>query len=149
MNFIKRVRWAYLLLALFLIAAGVCLAVWPTISMDLACMAVGIAAALFGLLKIVVYFVRHVDSMVEQYDFSTGLQCIAAGVFLVSHPGEILKMIPQALAVCMLCDSVFKLQVAIDAKRLGSGAWFLMLLGVLVVAVWGVCLMLQPFGLDQ
>lgn len=148
MNFLKRVRWAYFLLSVALIAAGVCLAVWPAISMDVACMAAGIGAMVYGLIKIVIYFVRHVEHMVEQYDFSMGLLCIAAGAFLVIHPGKIVEMVPQVVAVYMICDCVFKLQVSLDAKRLGSGAWFLMLLVTLVVAVWGVCLLLQPFGLD-
>lgn len=149
MKFLKRVRWVYLLLSLFLAAAGVALLVWPTITMDAACMALGVGTVIFGLLKIVVYFVRPVEHMVEQYDFSAGLLCMAAGVFLVIHPGEVLKLIPMVLAVYMLADCVFKLQVSFDAKRLGSGAWWLMLLVVLVVIGWGLCLLLQPFGLDK
>ena len=149
MKFLKRVRWAYLLLSMFLIGIGVCLMMWPELSTDMACMIVGGGAMLFGLVKIVFYFVRQVNAMVEQYDFSTGLLSIAAGAVLLIHPDEMLRLLPQVLAVCMLVDCVFKLQVVLDAKRLGSVLWFLQLLVVLICVGWGVCLLLQPFGLDK
>lgn len=148
MKFFRRVRWAYLLLSLFLIGIGVCLFMWPEISMNMMVMAAGGAAMLFGLIKIIVYFVRQVNAMVEQYDFSTGLLSIAAGAVLLVQPAELLQLLPQVLAVCMLCDCVFKLQVALDAKRLGSSVWFLQLFVLLICVAWGVCLLLQPFGLD-
>lgn len=149
MKFIKRVRWAYLLLSMFLIAMGVCLLIWPDLSSSMACMIVGGAAILFGLAKIIIYFVRQVSSMVEQYDFSAGVLCIAGGAFLLVQPDELLRLLPQVLAIYMLCDCVFKLQVVLDAKRLGSSVWFLQLLAVMICVAWGVCLLLQPFGLDK
>lgn len=149
MKFIKRIRWAYLLLSVFLIGMGVCLVMWPELSTDMACMIVGGGAMLFGLVKIVFYFVRQVNAMVEQYDFSIGLLSIAAGAVLLIHPEEMLRLLPQVLAVCMLVDCVFKLQVVLDAKRLGSALWFMQLLAVMICIGWGVCLLLQPFGLDK
>ena len=148
MEFIKRVRWAYLLLSLFLIGIGVILFMMPEISMNLVVMIVGGGAMLFGLLKIIVYFVRQVASMVEQYDFSVGVLSIAMGAILLVQPSELLRLLPQVVALCMVIDCVFKMQVALDAKRLGSGAWFLQLFMVLICTVWGVFLLLQPFGLD-
>lgn len=148
MKFLKRVRWAYLLLSIFLIGIGVCLFLWSEVSMNMACMIVGGGAMLYGLAKIIVYFVRQVSSMVEQYDFSAGVLFIAAGAVLLVQPDELLRLLPQVLAIYMLCDCVFKLQVALDAKRLGSSVWFLQLFAVMICIAWGVCLLLQPFGLD-
>lgn len=148
MNFFKRIRWVYLLLSLVLIAAGVCLIMMPELSMETACMAAGIATIVYGFLKIVIYFVREVEQMVEQYDFSVGLLCIGAGALLVLHPGDVLRLIPQVVSFYIMGDCIFKLQVSLDAKRLGSFAWFLMLLTTLLVGAWGACLLLQPLGLD-
>ena len=149
MKFLKRVRWAYLLLSIFLIAAGVCMVMWTNITDNMICMMVGGGAMLFGLAKIIIYFVRQVNAVGEQYDFSTGVLCIAAGAVLLVQPQELLRLLPQVLAVYMLCDCVFKVQIALDAKRLGSAAWFLQLFVVLICVGWGVCLLLQPFGLDD
>lgn len=148
MKMLKRIRWAYLVLSIFLIAIGVCLLAWPDVSLNLACCILGGGAMLFGLAKIVIYFVRHVEAMVEQYDFSTGVLCIAGGAALLMQPAQLLQLLPQALAAYMLIDCVFKIQVVLDAKRLGSGAWIFELLLVLICIVGGVCVLIQPFGLD-
>ena len=60
-----------------------------------------------------------------------------------------MSMIPQVLGVYMLIDCVFKLQIALDAKRLGSGGWWLSLLVTLVCIIWGLMLVWQPFGLEK
>lgn len=148
MKLMKRVRWTYLLLSLFLIGIGVCLLVWPEVSVNMACMIAGGGAIVYGLAKIIIYFVRQVNSMVEQYDFSTGILCIIGGAGLLVQPAELLSLLPQVLAICMLCDCIFKLQVVLDAKRLGNGAWFLQLFVLLICIAWGACLLVQPFGLD-
>lgn len=149
MKMLKRVRWVYLLLALFLIGMGVCLLIWPTVSMNLVCMITGGGAVLVGFAKIVVYGVRQVNAMIEQYDFAFGVLCVIGGVILLIQPEQLLELLPQVLACCILWDCVFKLQVALDAKRLGNGLWFLQLLAVLICVVWGVCLLVQPFGLKE
>lgn len=148
MKVLKRIRWTYLMLSVFLFAIGVCLFMWPEVSMDMACMIAGGGAVVYGLAKIVIYFVRQVNSMVEQYDFSAGVLCIVGGAILLVQPAELLNLLPQVLAAYMLGDCVFKFQVVLDAKRLGNSAWFLQFFGVLVCAAWGVCLLAQPFGLD-
>lgn len=148
MNFLKRIRWTYLLLSLFLVGIGVCLLVWPEVSLNMACMITGGGAVVYGLLKIIIYFVRQVNSMVEHYDFSTGVLCILGGAGLLIQPVELINLLPQVLAICMLVDCIFKMQVVLDAKRLYNGAWFLELFVLAICAGWGVCLILQPFGLD-
>lgn len=149
MKMLKRIRWAYLVLSIFLIAIGACLLAWPEVSLNLACCILGGGAMLFGLAKIVIYFVRRVEAMVEQYDFSTGVLCIAGGAALLMQPAQLLQLLPQALAAYMLIDCVFKIQVVLDAKRLGSGVWIFQLLLVLICIVGGVCVLIQPFGLDK
>lgn len=148
MQLLKRIRWAYLLLSLFLVGMGVCLLMWPEVSMNMACMIAGGGAVVFGLAKIIIYFVREIHAMVEQYDFAFGVLSIVGGAVLLIQPDELMQLIPQVLAICLMIDSVYKLQVALDAKRLGSGGWFLQLFAVLICVIWGVCLLIQPFGLD-
>ena len=148
MKVLKRIRWTYLLLAFFLVGLGVCLFMWPEVSMDMACMITGGGAVLYGLAKIVVYFVREINAMIERYDFSSGVLCVIGGSLLLVQPAELQNLLPQVLAAYMLGDSIFKIQVAFDAKRLGNAAWFLQLFFVLICVAWGAALLVQPFGLD-
>lgn len=149
MQLLKRVKWVYVLLSLFLIGLGVCLFLWPDIPSVTICCAVGGGAVLFGIVKIVFYFLRELEEMDEHYDFAIGAMCVIAGAILLVHPASVLELIPQVLGVCMLIDSMFKLQIALDAKRLGNKGWWLGLLITLLCIVWGCLLIWQPFGLER
>lgn len=149
MQLLKRIKWVYMLLSLFLIGLGVCLFVWPNIPSVTICCAVGAGAVLFGIVKIVLYFLRELEAMTEQYDFAIGAMCVIAGAVLLVHPAAVLALIPQVLGFYMLIDCVFKLQIALDAKRLGNKGWWMSLAVTLVCILWGCLLVWQPFGLEK
>lgn len=149
MQLLKRVKWVYVVLSVFLMALGVCLFLWPDIPAVTICCAIGGGAVVLGIVKIVLYFLRDIQAVGEQNDFAIGAMCVIAGAVLLIHPAAILSAVPQVLGVYMLIDCVFKLQIALDAKRLGSGGWWLSLVVTLVCIVWGLLLIWQPFGLDR
>ena len=149
MQLLKRVKWVYVLLSLFLIGVGVCLCLWPDIPSVTICCAIGGGAVLFGIVKIVLYFLHDIEQVGEQNDFAIGAICVIAGAILLIHPGAVLAMIPQVLGVYMLADSMFKLQITLDAKRLDNKGWWLALVITLICIVWGCLLIWQPFGLDR
>lgn len=144
MQLLKRVKWVYVLLSVFLMALGVCLFLFPDISFVVMCCAIGGGAVVLGIVKIVLYFLREVEAVGEQNDFAIGAMCVIAGAVLLIHPTAILNMVPQVLGVYMLIDCVFKLQIALDAKRLGSKGWWLSLVVTLICIVWGLLLVWQP-----
>jgi len=148
MQLLKRVKWVYVLLSVFLMALGVCLFLWPDIPAVTICCAIGGGAVVFGIVKIVLYFLRDIETVGEQFDFAIGAMCVIAGAVLLIHPAAVLLMIPQVLGVYMLIDCVFKLQIALDAKRLSNGGWWLSLVVTLICIVWGLMLVFQPFGLE-
>ena len=149
MQLLKRVKWVYVLLSLFLIGVGVCLCLWPDIPSVTICCAIGGGAVLFGIVKIVLYFLHDIEQVGEQNDFAIGAICVIAGAILLIHPGAVLAMIPQVLGVYMLADSMFKLQIALDARRLENKGWWVALVITLVCILWGCLLIWQPFGLDR
>lgn len=53
---------------------------------------------------------------------------------------------PAILGVFVLVDGVFKLQTAVDAKRFGLSNWWLILLGSLICALFGMLLIIDPFS---
>lgn len=148
MGLLKRVKWVYVLLSVFLAGMGICLFVWPDIPAVTICCAIGGGAVVLGIVKIVLYFLREVEAVGEQNDFAVGAMCVIAGAVLLIHPAAVLAMIPQVLGVYMLIDCVFKLQIALDAKRLQNGGWWLSLLVTVICIVWGLLLIWQPFGLS-
>lgn len=149
MKLLKRVRWVYLLLSVFLMTIGICLIAWPKVSISMVCYIVGGGLIVFGLMKLVGYFVRELETMVEQYDFAVGVLSVVGGCVLIVQPDQLLVLLPQVLGIYMLVDCIFKMQVALDAKRLYNSLWYLMPLVILLCALWGLCLIFKPFGLGE
>lgn len=149
MQLLKRVKWVYVLLSVFLMGLGACLFLWPDIPAVAICCAIGGGAVVFGIVKIVLYVLREVGTVGEQFDFAIGAMCVIAGAILLIHPEAILSMIPQVLGVYMLIDCVFKLQITLDAKRLGNRGWWLSLAVTIICIVWGLLIIWRPFGLED
>ena len=93
MQLLKRVKWVYVLLSLFLIGVGVCLCLWPDIPSVTICCAIGGGAVLFGIVKIVLYFLNDIEQVGEQNDFAIGAICVIAGAILLIHPGAVLATV--------------------------------------------------------
>ena len=128
MRVFKRIKWAYLLVSVFFIALGVLLVLRPDTSMIYFCRFLGGVAVLFGLARIIGYFVRELDGVGLRYDFATGAFAIVAGAFMLWRAPEVGGVMDVVIGLFILVDCVFKLQVAMDSKRMGARSWWVTLL---------------------
>lgn len=136
-------KWSYIGLSVFLIALGLCAVIWPNIGMATVCVAIGAGAVLFGVIRIIVYFMREVRGVAVSYDFSIGLLALIAGVILLIHPQSVLDFLQVVIGVYLLLDSVFKLQTALDSKRIGMTGWWVPLIFTVICLVLGVLMVLK------
>ena len=97
-----------------------------------------------------------------------GLACIAAGIFLLAaygglptgFIGEFLRealrwgfglgaflfpFVFIAMGILILADALFKIRIAMDARRFGIGAWWLILILAFLTAVAGLLLVFRPW----
>ncbi len=137
------IKWAYVGISVFLLALGVCALVWPEITAGTVCIAIGIAAILFGIVKLIAYFLREVKGIGLNYDLSIGVLGIAAGIFLLVGKDRVIDLLQIVIGIYLVVDSVFKLQTSVDAKRLGVGGWWVSLILSLACAAFGVVLALR------
>ena len=72
MRILKRIKWAYLLISVFFIALGVLLVAKPELSMTYFCRFLGGVAILFGVIRVIGYFLREMEGVGLRYDFATG-----------------------------------------------------------------------------
>ena len=128
MKIFKRIKWSYVVLSVMFLLLGIYLVVNPETSLIMICRILGAAMAVFGVMKIVLYFIREVEGVDIRFDFAVGLFCIILGV---------------------LMDSVFKLQVAVDSRRMGAHSWWVTLVCTVVCLVLGILLVFNPFDGKQ
>ncbi len=143
MNLTKKSVGAYIAMAVVLLALGICFIAWPSASAQTVCSLAGAAVALFGMVKLIGYFVRKRSGLELQFDFALGIIALVLGLTVIAFAGNIVRAIPVFLGIFILVDGVFKLQTAFDAKRYGLPGWWVILAGAAVVCTVGLVLILR------
>ena len=100
---------------------------------------------LFGAVKLVGYFSKDLFRLAFQYDLGFGLLLIALGALVLTRPGGVLDFIFIALGVAILADGLFKVQIAVDARRFGIPTWWLTLVLAIAAGAVGLALVFRPW----
>ena len=149
MNVFKRIKWTYVLLSVFFLVLGLLLVCNPGTSMVTICRILGGIALAFGVVKIVLYFVRDIEGVAVRYDFAVGAFTIIVGALLLWRAPTMVGILSVVIGLFILVDCVFKLQVAIDSRRMGASSWWVTLLFTCVCMVMGFLLVFDPFSGQQ
>lgn len=128
--------------AIMLIALGAAAIAWTTLSLNTLCIIIGSAAVAFGIIMIIVYSITPVMDVGKSGILSIGMLCVVIGAILLIRPKELLGFIQVIAGLLLILDSVFKIQAAIDAKRLELGGWWTLLLMSLLALAMGIVMVL-------
>ena len=123
---------------------GVVLFVWPGVSVAVIGELLGIGMIVFGAVKVAGYLSRDLFRLAFQYDLAFGVLLIALGIVTLTHPGETIGFLCVVYGILVLSDGLFKVQIAVDAKRFGIDRWWAILLAAACAGVLGVLLVLRP-----
>lgn len=138
-------KTGYIIMSLVFCAAGVLFIVKPGLSANLIGRALGAAMILFGAVKLVGYCSRDLYRLAFQYDLGFGLLLIALGVLVLIRPAGVLDFLFTALGVAVLTDGLYKVQIAVDAKRFGISTWWLTLALAAAAGAVGLALVFRPW----
>lgn len=138
-------KTGYIVMSLVFCAAGVLFIAKPELSATAISRALGAAMIVFGAVKLVGYFSRDLFRLAFQYDLGFGLLLIALGVLVLTRPQRTLDFLFIALGVAILADGLFKVQIAVDAKRFGISAWWLTLVLAIAAGAVGLALVFRPW----
>ena len=145
MRFIKRAKAAYISTCAAIAVIGLILILFPEISMLAVCYMLGIAAIVFGIVKITGYFSADPYGLAFQFDFAFGIIAILLGLVVIIHPGNIMALVPVIMGIYFMIDGIMKIQTAVDAKRFGVKSWWLILVSAIVTGGIGILLLVNPF----
>lgn len=133
-------KTGYIVMSVVFCVVGILFIVLPARSAVMIGRVLGAAMAVFGVVKLVGYFSRDLYRLAFQYDLEFGILLITLGVIVLLRTNGVMDFIGIASGVAILADGLFKIQIAIDARRFGIRDWWLIL--VLAVAAGGVGLLL-------
>lgn len=148
-NLLSNLRINLLCLSVVYIAIGAVLLIFPQVSIESLCGALGVAAIILGVISAAIYFIRKSFREPNRYGFSIGIACILFGLFAVIRSEELAVAFTQVLAICMIADSVLKLQFSMDLFRLNAKLWWVVLAVAAIMAGLTLTALLDPFGDPQ
>lgn len=131
------------------VVLGVLLLAVPQISLVTICGVLGVALVVAGAVSALAYFLRRQYETPGHFGFAVGAACVLLGVFALLRTGQVAFAFSQILAVCVVGDSLVKLQYATDLLRLRRRYWFVVLAGALALAALALVALADPFGQDS
>ena len=138
-------KTGYIVMSLVFCAGGVLFIAAPGVSAAAIGRAVGAAMILFGAVKLVGYFSKDLFRLAFQYDLGFGLLLIALGALVLARPAGALDFLFTALGFAVLTDGLYKVQIAVDARRFGISVWWLTLALAGAAGAVGLALVFRPW----
>lgn len=142
---LKSIRNSLVTTSILYIIAGVLLVMFPATALNTVCTLIGIVTLAYGAVRIVSYF-KDGGLYSNRFDLFIGVILAVAGVFLVACPQFVVSLIPIALGIYILVDSFTAAKKALDMKALGFDKWWFSFTLALVLAVFGLIMVFNPFG---
>ncbi|MDE6387438.1 MAG: DUF308 domain-containing protein [Lachnospiraceae bacterium] len=145
-NILKRLKTNVVISAVLCILLGIVLVVWPDISMQIACTAIGAVLLVGGIVRLVQYFVVRDGSMYAQMNLIMGIVLTVVGVWIVLKPDKVLAIIPIIIGIVIVIHGLNNLQQAVSlCKEKYDKWWVALILGLLTVG-FGILLICRPFA---
>ncbi len=140
----KAAKIGYIILSVLYCVLGILLITMPELSITALGILLGIGMIVFGIVKIVGYFSKDLFRLAFQYDLAFGGLLIALGIIVLVHPEHLLSFFCIVMGIAVLCDGLFKIQIAIDSKPFGIRTWWVILAFAIITVAAGILLIIRP-----
>lgn len=130
----------YIVISILFCIAGGLFIVRPDVSVSGIGITVGVAMAVFGVIRLIGYFSKDLYRLAFQYDLEFGILLIVLGLVVLFRPDNFMNFICIAIGVVILLDGLFKIQIAMDSRRFGIGGWWFVLAMAILTGVVGAAL---------
>lgn len=145
MNLLKKLKTNIVISATLCILLGIVLVVWPDLSMQIVCTAIGAVLLIGGGVRLAVYFTAKDGSVYAQMNLIMGIILAVVGIWILLQPDKVLAIIPIIVGIVIALHGVNNLQQAISlCKEKYDKWWVALILGLLTVG-FGILLVCRPF----
>ena len=143
----KIAKIGYIVVSVLFCIAGILFIALPEISTKIVKIEIGIAAIVFGIVKLIGYFSKDLYRLAFQFDLEFGILMVVLGTIVLFHPKNVMAFISTAFGIAILFDGLFKIRIALDSKRFGIKDWWLILSLAIIAGIIGVALIFDSaFG---
>ena len=140
----KAAKISYIIISALLCVFGVVMMAVPELSVTVVGTILSIAMIVFGIVKLAAYFSKDLFRLAFQYDLAFGGLLIALGIIVLVNPEHLLSFFCIVMGIAVLCDGLFKIQIAIDSKPFGIKTWWVILAFAIITVAAGILLIIRP-----
>lgn len=145
-NLLKRIKANALLSALIYTALGVVLLVWPELSTNVLCTALGLVLLICGIADILEFVLQRDGSLYYNLQLGLGVILCAVGGWLLLRPTLIAVIIPRIIGVLVCFHGCKDFGDALTLRKNKSPrATAALLLGIITILL-GAVLVVNPFS---
>lgn len=145
MKLLKKLKTNVVISAVLCILLGIVLVVWPDLSMQIVCTAIGAVLLIGGGIRLAVYFTMRDGSLYAQLNLIMGIILAVVGIWILLQPDKVLAIIPIIVGIVIVLHGVNNLQQTMTLyKEKYEKWWVALILGILTVG-FGVLLICRPF----
>lgn len=144
-NLLKRLKTNIVISAILCVVLGIVLVVWPDLSMQIVCIAIGAVLLIGGGVRLAVYFTNKDGSMYAQMSLITGIVLAVVGVWILMKPDKVLAIIPIIVGIVIVLHGINDLQQAVSLFKDKYDKWWVALVLGLLTIGFGVLLICRPF----
>lgn len=130
----------------FALIAGLCLLLFPQMTTSVVFWGLAAVLMVIGAINLISYFRASVITAVTGDSMASGLLLIVLGLVIGFAQETIASLLPVIFGLVLFVGGILKTQGAFDLKRMGDLRWFITLIGALVSLVFGVIVLVNPFG---
>ena len=141
---LKFARNGYIVISLVFCAMGLWMIWKPIAAAEYLRLLVGSILVTYGVIKVVGYCAKDFYCLAFQFDLSLGLLMGAVGVILLARRSAAQVMVFTIVGLVLLADSLFKIQICIDAKKFGLDLWWRILLVAFAAGTLGTLILSFP-----
>ena len=145
MKLLKKLKTNIVISALLCILFGIVLVVWPDLSMQIVCTAVGAFLLIGGGVRLAVYFMTRDGSVYAQMNLAMGIVLAVVGVWILLQPDKVLAIIPIIVGIVIILHGVNNLRQAVTLCQEKYDKWWVVLILGLLTVGFGVLLIVRPF----
>ncbi len=141
---VRCAKIGYIAISTIMCLMGFLLILVPGVSMRFIGLFLGIMMIIFGIIKLVGYFSKDLFRLAFEYDLASGVLILALGVSLLIYTESIIFLFCTIFGILILSNALFKVQIAVEAKRFGIVKWWLILISAVLAAIFGLLLIFKP-----
>lgn len=134
----------YFIMSAAFCAVGILLILFPQMSAYTLCRILGAILVLYGVIKMIGYFSKDLYRLAFQYDLAFGILIMLIGLILAAVPGRVMSFLFIVFGILILADGLFKIQIALDARRFGIRKWWLVFSLAVLSGMLGFLLVIRP-----